>query len=298
MATTSPDWLRQDIARLKAKVKDAFLTGDALTRTAFVCAAVYIVTALTNACLRLAGLPVTWVEWLALPASLPVFITRPWTLATYMFLHYGFLHLLFNLLTLLWCARLLQDYFTGRRLFTIFLAGGMAGAAVFWIGYYAIPHLVTARAGSSLVGASAGIMALIGTAMTYTPERRVRFPLFGEIRIFYVCLALFALSLAGGLEGNPGGTLAHLGGFVTGAAYGAVLRKSLNGASCSITEFFQRLLQRMCQFKKKNHPHSPKEDANKRKRSDPGMEAILEKVRRSGYDSLTAEEKRKLFQRP
>ena len=271
----------------------SYKDGDALTRLAYIDLAVFVAAALANALLSMAGLPQTWIRWVALPASLTIFLTRPWTLLTYSFFHDGLLHILLNILALLWTNRLLRNYFPGRRNLTLFLTGTLAGALAYWAGYYAFPSLSEARGSALLVGASAGIMAMLGLLLCYDPKRRLRFSLFGEVPLSMVCLVLIFLTIAGG---DPGGTLAHAGGLTAGVLW--ALRIRLHGNAVPGHGWWQGIRMRMQYEINKNYNRSQASQAPKstsKENPDPEMEAILDKLRKSGYDGLSEDEKRKLF---
>ena len=68
-------------------------------------------------------------------------LSRPWTLITYMFTHFNFLHILFNMLILYWFGRIFLQYLTGRQLLTTYLIGGLAGALLYLIFLNGFPGL-------------------------------------------------------------------------------------------------------------------------------------------------------------
>lgn len=157
-----------------------------------------------------------FINFTALPSDPGTLITRPWTFITYMFLHQGFMHILFNMLWLYFGGRLFISYFGGRRLIATYLLGGLIGGAIYVMAYNLFPVFSEIVGISNNRGASAGVMAVIFAIATYNPRFPVRI-LVISIPLWGVALFAFLTDLIALGEGNnPGGSLAHLGG----AAFG------------------------------------------------------------------------------
>ena len=86
-----------------------------------------------------AGRPVL-LRWVELPSGLWLLLRRPWTLVTYMFVHYGLLHILFNMLWLYWLGRIFMEFFSPKQLAGLYLLGGWCGAALYLLVYNLLPH--------------------------------------------------------------------------------------------------------------------------------------------------------------
>ena len=290
--------IRNDLKNLWCRFRQMYDKGDALTRIAYIDVLIFLLVTLCGALLRLMGTGFPGMQWVALPATFTTFLTRPWTLITYQFLHDGLLHILFNVLALLWINRLLKEYFSGRQTLTLFLLGVIIGGAVFEIGYNLLPQLMPMRHGVYLVGASAGILALIGAMMVYDPYRYLYFPVIGEMRIVYVCLILLFFTFVGGLESNVGGTLAHAGGLVTGLLWGIGKKQHRSNFLTTLENKLDGFIERISSDFRKNTGRSQagnKDNEPLKKKRDPQMESILDKLRKSGYEGLSEEEKRQLF---
>lgn len=226
-----------------------------------------------------------WINtWLALPPEVNTWITRPWTLFTYIFVHYRFSHVLFNLLVLHFAGELFMNYLGERRMLRLFFYGGLAGGIL-----YLLTNTVSITTSNiSMVGASAGIIALMVAGALYMPQMEVR--LWGMFRVKYWMLAAAVvvfdiLNLPGS---NTGGHLAHLGG--AAMAYFFVQSMQGNSLGKTVKRWFSR------PGKKTSKKSNPKKRTKASKAENTAkMDAILDKIRQTGYDKLTDEEKAFLF---
>lgn len=286
-------------------IKQNFRQGDALTRLVLINIAVYVVYLL----IRILGflfqvnLGYYFIDFTALPSDLFKLATRPWTLVSYMFLHEGFFHILFNMLWLYFGGQLFMQYFGGRRLISTYLMGGLIGGMMYVLFYNLFPAFSEVVSSSNNRGASAGVMAIIFAIATYNP----RFP----VRLFFVLtvplwgIAVFALliDLIGLGDGaNAGGRLAHIGG----AAFGYFMARAYQDGR-DLTDGFSQLMDKIANwFKPKpklQKVYSNRSGGNKssrrsnasRQNDEEKLNVILDKISRSGYDSLSKEEKDHLF---
>ncbi|MFZ9002880.1 MAG: rhomboid family intramembrane serine protease [Robiginitalea sp.] len=237
--------------------------------------------------------------WFELPRDFSDFILKPWSLITYSFLHGGFMHIFFNMLLLYYVARIFFNYFGPRRFVNVYFLGVMLGGAFFLLAYNLFPAFDGSQ--SPLIGASAGVMAVLIFICTYIPRQEVRVIFFNvklwHIGVFFVLLDLAFIPL----NDNAGGRIAHLGGALLGYLYA---RKSLEGKDMGagfsrlldqIGELFDRKKKApMKTVYKKQKSREAKIDYEKETRQRK-IDKILEKISRSGYDSLTKAEKDFLF---
>ena len=241
-----------------------------------------------------------FINFTALPSDPGTLITRPWTFITYMFLHQGFMHILFNMLWLYFGGRLFISYFGGRRLIATYLLGGLIGGTIYVLAYNLFPVFSEIVGISNNRGASAGVMAVIFAIATYNPRFPVRI-LVISIPLWGVALFAFLTDLIALGEGNnPGGSLAHLGG----AAFGYFMARAYSQGR-DLTERFARLIDRFANLfkprptlKKVYSNTSGSRRGAKRSAGESDEEklnGILDKINRSGYDSLSKEEKDHLF---
>ncbi|QEC52299.1 membrane associated rhomboid family serine protease [Anseongella ginsenosidimutans] len=236
-------------------------------------------------------------DYLFLPGSLDVLITRPWTIITYMFLHAGLFHILFNMLFLFWFGLLLEEYLGRKKIISLYFLGGITGGLLYIISYNIFPYLRDQLEFAFLVGASASVMAILVACATLLPDYTFFLLLLGPVKLKYIALVLVIfdfLSIAGS---NPGGMIAHLGGALFGFVFIKQLRKGNDWS-----QPFIKVVGGLGSVFKRRPPLKVKYSNKDRKNSSPRpvsqqdeIDAILDKISKSGYESLTAEEKNKLF---
>jgi membrane associated rhomboid family serine protease len=241
-------------------------------------------------------------DWLSLSSDPADLLWKPWSIITYAFLHGGFLHILFNMMVLYFSGRLFLTFFTQKQLFGLYILAAIFAGLLFITGYNTLPMLANGGV-TKMVGASAAIMAILIATAVYAPYMEVRLMLIGTIKLWHIALVLIALDLIQASVENTGGHLSHL----AGAAFGFIYIKLLqNGTDLSrgvsaITEFFTNLFKpkKAVPFKKvhRNNNPLPRPVASKGGKdiTQKQIDEILDKIGRSGYDSLTKEEKEFLF---
>ncbi|MBY8962678.1 rhomboid family intramembrane serine protease [Flavobacterium sp. D11R37] len=230
------------------------------------------------------------------PADL---LWKPWSLITYAFLHAGFFHLLFNMMVLYFSGRIFLTFFTQKQMFGLYILSAIFAALIFILSYNTIPLLQ--QFNGKMVGASAAIMAILVATAVYAPYYQVRLFLFGTVKLWHIAAVLLVLDLINVSVENHGGHVAHL----AGALFGFIFVRSLqNGTDLSrgvsgIIEFFQNLFKpkKKTNFKVHRNPQAQaKRPTGKPKDiTQQQIDDILDKISKSGYDSLTKEEKEFLF---
>ncbi|MFD0835407.1 rhomboid family intramembrane serine protease [Mariniflexile aquimaris] len=239
-------------------------------------------------------------SWFELPSSFGDFLTQPWALISYAFLHYDFFHILFNMLWLYVIGRMFLSMFSSKMAVNIYFLGAMSGGLLFMLGYTLLPSLFGAD--SRLVGASAAVRALLIFICAYMPYQDVRLFMF-NIKLWHIGLFIVVLDVVGLFGLNAGGNLAHLGGATLGYVYAKQLIKGND-----IGKGFERLLDSLSKIFKASKK-APLKTVYKNKGKVGGytkgdfnefnhqkqIDIILDKISKSGYDSLTAEEKEFLF---
>jgi membrane associated rhomboid family serine protease len=238
----------------------------------------------------------------ALPASPVLLSAHPWTLITYMFLHLDFFHILFNMLWLYWFGRIFLEYLNSRQLLTTYLAGGIAGGLVYILAFNIFPRFQPQLDTSLALGASASVMAIVTAISFYVPKYSIQLLLIGRVKIIWLAVALFVFDFFAIPGSNSGGHLAHIGGAFWGFSYVFFLKKGLLPSVTSpgwITN-----LKKIFSSKKKKTSYGysghtrPKTDDEynaDKKEKQKKIDAILDKIAKGGYDSLTKEEKSFLF---
>lgn len=227
-------------------------------------------------------------KWILQHISIPAFYGdipyKFWTILTYMFVHRDFFHVLFNMLWLYWMGLIFMDFLNKRQLVFTYLSGGISGAILYLLAYNLIPVFINNAANSILLGASASVMAIVVATATLVPDYTIRLMLFGNVKLKYLALAYFFLDIISMNGANPGGSIAHIGGAIMGFIF---IKQLQNGNDLS------KLFQRKAKLKvvKNTSSKSSKNDF-----SDQALiDSILDKISKSGYDSLSKEEKEQLF---
>jgi membrane associated rhomboid family serine protease len=242
------------------------------------------------------------VDYLALPAKPESLLARPWTLFTYMFLHIDFLHLLFNMLWLFWFGKIFLEFLKSRQLLLIYLFGGLSGGMLYVLFYNIFPVFEKSLELSVALGASASVMAVVTAVSLYVPGYSVNLFLLGRIRIFYIALFLFVVDFFMIRSDNAGGHIAHIGGALFGLSYILIGRKGMNFKGFldfnRLKRFFSRKKLRVeytSPYPEGGRPLTDDEYNEKRAEKQKMIDEILDKISKSGYESLSIEEKDFLF---
>ncbi|MGE5425289.1 MAG: rhomboid family intramembrane serine protease [Syntrophothermus sp.] len=237
---------------------------------------------------------------LAVPAYLPSLLSRPWTIFTYMFLHFDFLHILFNMLWLYWFGKIFLTYLSQRKLLITYIAGGIAGALLYILFYNTFPLFEDSLRNSMALGASASVMAIVMGISFYVPNYNIQLIFIGPVKIIYLALILFILDFFSMSGTNSGGHIAHIGGALFGVLYVLFLKKApyANGNRGNFAKSFSSAFTRKQKASSNSHASRPMSDEeyniSKTERQQK-IDTILEKISKGGYDSLTKEEKDYLF---
>ena len=239
-------------------------------------------------------------QWFVLPEEPIEVLKQPWSLLTYSFLHGGFTHILFNMIWLNFFSKFILNLFSEKRFLTVYLLGALYGGLLFVTAYNVFP-VFQSKAGY-LLGASASVSALMVFAATYSPNISFRFFMM-TIKLWQLAVGLFLLDLFRlGSGTNPGGMLSHVGGAVFGYVYAVQLAKGND-----IGLWFEKIVASLVNlFKtKKNTPfrkvHKTPKNTSKKKTTSVKderqikIDGILDKIGKSGYESLTKQEKDFLF---
>lgn len=250
----------------------------------------------------------TWVlNLLQLPASTTEFIYKPWTLITYFFTHDDIFHILFNMLFLYWFGRLIDEYLGAKRVVALYLLGGIFGGLIYMVIYNLLPYFQPHLAQSRMLGASAAAFAVAVGASTLLPNYTFNLIFLGPIRIKFIALFYIILSLAQTVGPNAGGNLAHLGGALVGYFFikllqnGTDLGKPVYALINSWSRLFQKRPSMQVTYREKQVYRSTQAYSSAASPTIIEMpdqmeiDSILDKISKSGYESLTKEEKQKLF---
>ena len=234
-------------------------------------------------------------KYLALPSETDSFIRKPWTIISYMFIHHDLLHLLFNLLWLHFGGKLFLQYFTDKQLVSTYILGGIFGGLIYILSFNIFPVFFTPPYLNSVaIGASASVLAIFIAISTYAPNYKVNLIFIGSTSIKNIAIFLVVMDFLLINNENSGGHIAHLGGALFGYLYVILIKK---GYDMSVN--FYKIINIFNLSKENKQKRSSKGNddffRNKKSNKQKKINMILEKISKSGYDSLTKEEKELLF---
>ena len=285
------------------RLKYEFSKGTILIKIIYLNVGVFILGLLLNFLGHLFGAeiqPIIW-DYFALHADGIEFLTKPWTLLTYSLFHSGFSHILFNMLLLFIGGQIFLQYLNQRQLISLYILGIIAGGLLFVVSINAFPVFEYPVGYYKIVGASAGVMAVIVAIATYVPNYSVRLFLLGNVKLWHIAVFLLIMDLVQFQSGNEGGHISHIGGALIGYIYAKQLRKGKD-----IGSWINNIIDKISiLFKPKAHPfqkvyrnEAPRDDYEynmTKKQHEEKVDDILGKISKSGYESLTSEEKDFLF---
>ena len=286
---------------ISSEIKDSFKYGSVLTKLIYVNIAIFLIIRMVRLVMVLGGKPTDsidhFISFLRIPSDPMHLLLRPWTIVTYMFVHYDFFHLLFNVLYIYWFGRIFMEIIGERLLLRVYLLGGLSGALLYMISYNIVPAFKSIYGYSEMLGASASAMAILFAVAMYRPDFRVNLMFIGPVRMKYIALVALLIDLISiSNMNNTGGHIAHIGGATFGLIFGRML---LLGKISYPNEKKSKWNFSFGRKNKMNISHKrPLTDMeynaikNQRKRD---IDSILEKIKHSGYDSLSKEEKKTLF---
>jgi membrane associated rhomboid family serine protease len=265
----------------------------------------FFILLISRVVLTLSGFGAVYKEglkWIMMPASLSTLVKQPWSIFTYFFLHEGLFHILSNLLFLYYFGLLVHQYLGSRKLTNLYILGGVFGAGFYVLMYNIAPYFSGAVDTSFMLGASAGVFAVVVGAATLAPQTTFVLLLLGPVKIVYIAAFYVLLSFANSIGENAGGEIAHLGGAMLGFGYIFLLRKGwdLGIPIQKVGLFFENLGTRRApkvSYRRTSYTKpSSTNSANKETLSQEEVDKILDKIADKGYEGLTKEEKRKLFE--
>ncbi len=294
-------------------IKHQFRYGTNLTRLIIINIGVFVVAKLLiliGDFLLASGIGNNIVIQLMLPAEFSILLKRPWTIITNIFLHLSLWHILFNMLVLYWFGRIFEDLIGTSKIIPVFILGGLMGSACFLLAYNTFPSLKGVTHIAMLHGASAGVMAIVLATATIAPNYVINLLFVGPVKLMWIAAFYVAMDILLIPEGNIGGRIAHLGGALMGYLYIIQLRQGRDWANSLLNlwdktiAIFQKKPKQKVVFKqtekeKKAHQNKKSSNTQDSKKADTSrqhkIDEILDKISRSGYNSLSKEEKEFLF---
>jgi membrane associated rhomboid family serine protease len=235
-----------------------------------------------------------------IPPKFTDFLVRPWTIITYAFAHSttDIFHILFNMLFLYWFGKLFIEYLGSDKLIALYILGGLTAGVTYLIFFNTIPFFMERSTFDGMVGASGAVFAVMVAAATLLPNYTFFLLLLGPVKVKYIALFYIVLSFLGSVGSNAGGNIAHLGGALMGFVYIKQLQAGVNwGGWITVTlDWLKGLFKPSSNVKVTyRKTESKKAATNFNKATQEEIDGILDKISDRGYESLTKEEKEKLF---
>lgn len=297
------------MASILDNVKASFARGTVLMRIIYINVAVFLLVHLVSVILTLCNVgSSSWLSFIELPSEPYFLVRRLWTLVTYMFVHYDIWHILFNMLWLYWFGSIFLQYFSPRHLGGLYFLGGLAGALFYLLAYNIFPYF-EGRQGM-MCGASAAIMAIVLAITVRVPDYKVNLLFLGAVPLKYIAGVTVLIDLFSMTSLNAGGHIAHIGGAVMGILFtvcwkrGKDLTRPVNAlidavvSCCHRPRFKVHRGTSAAQGKDSARGRRPETDYEynaRKKREADEIDAILDKIKKSGYTALSEEEKKRLF---
>lgn len=295
-------------------IRQRWRFSSMLMRIIYINIAVFLVLMLLNFICSLANSPFAGLvlSWIELPSDLTTFISRPWTIISYMFAQFDVFHILFNMLWLYWFGTIFMLVGTSRRLTALYIYGGIGGGVLFMLAYNFLP--VFAGVHGWLIGSSASVLAIVAATAILHPDYKVGLLFLGPVSLKWIAVATIAIDLMSVTGANGGGHISHIGGALVGLAYamafkrGKDITRPFNKAVDCIVNLVEKLRPKSQSDKSYNayrrqaqgtrptgHSARPTSASPRNSANEAELDSILEKIKRNGYAGLTQEEKKRLF---
>ncbi len=284
-------------------LKLQFRTGDVITKLIFWNIALFAIPYIIFGILQLSGISVGWTNFISLSSNVADLLWKPWSLISYAFFHAGIFHILFNMVMLHFSGRLFVTFFTQKQLLSLYFVGAIFAGIVYIISYSLFPAL--SKINAELVGASGAVMAILFAVAAHAPMMQLRLLIIGNVKLWHIAIVILIIDLVQLSASNTGGHLAHLGGALFGYLYVLQLKKGND-----ITLWFSKSIDKATDLFQNKPPKTRFKTVHKnvsptvksgssrivtKSKTQQQIDEILDKISKSGYDSLTAEEKEFLF---
>ncbi|ADQ80988.1 Rhomboid family protein [Paludibacter propionicigenes WB4] len=287
------------------KLKLTFRQGNSLIKLIYINVGIFIIINVLDILLKLFKISpeINFADYFKVPSNVSLLLTQFWSVFSYMFLHESLSHIFFNMFSLFWFGRIFLLYFSEKQLVGLYVIGGLVAALTYVSAFNLIPYYAPLVSQSLLLGASGSIMAIIVATAFQSPNMELQLLFIGNVKLKYIAAVAVLTSFFGLTSNNSGGQLAHLGGALAGYIFVVSLHQGtdLSKGVSRILDVFSNLF-RPKKLKVKTNPNYRKAkmtdaefNANKaRKMAE--IDKILDKIKTSGYESLSTEEKKRLFE--
>ena len=253
---------------------------------------VFIIIGIFNVFFYLLQLDFELIDYLGVSSNTNIVIKKPWTIISYMFIHIGIFHLLVNLLVLHFSGKIFLEYLSKHQLLSTYLMGGMIGAITYILTFNLFPVFEEIRISSIAIGASASIFAILFAITTYVPNFSINLFFINGIKLKHIAIITLIIDILSIPKGNPGGHIAHIGGALYGSFYIYMYKRNMNSGYLMESLISWVLKKNVIQYKKNESDY---EYNTRKKKEQEEIDGILDKINRSGYDSLSEKEKQILF---
>jgi membrane associated rhomboid family serine protease len=275
-------------------LKLQFKMGDVVTKLILWNIGLFVIPEIVFLVLGLSGIRISYFDYVAVYSYPGELLWKPWTLFSYAFFHANIWHLIFNMLMLNFVGRLFLTFFNARQFLGLFFSAAIFAALMYIVGYGLLGKVNT-----PMVGASAAIMAVLFATAAYSPMMEI-YVYFARIKLWHIAAILIAIDLVSLPLNNLGGHLSHLSGAFFGYFYIVQLRAGRDFASgfSRIFDLFTGKKQtRLRKVHKTYHRPAPKPQPKivTKDKAQQQIDEILDKISKSGYESLSKEEKDFLF---
>lgn len=243
--------------------------------------------------------------WLSLPSDIGSFLYRPWSIISYMFVQEDVFHLFFNMIILYVGGRIFTQYVGEQRLLSTYIISGISGALLYMLTFNIFPAFQDVVGGSFAIGSSASVLGIFIAAATFVPNLQLNVVLIGNVKLKYIAIVFIALDLINIRTGNAGGHIAHLGGAFYGYLFISNLRKNkdfskgFNRWIQKLKAYFTKPSRKKSTFKNvytnSSRPVRDEDYLKNKNEKQAEIDKILEKIKKSGYESLSTREKQTLF---
>jgi len=290
-------------------LKMLFKKADVLLQFIYINIGIFIIIRISILICKLFNVEAgSFLNYLELPSSFFYFIRRPWTILTYMFLHYDLLHILFNMLWLYWFGKIFLIIFNGRQLGGLYVLSGIGGGLFYMLAFTVFPYFDKLPDPSYLLGASASVLAIVVAPAVAAPNFQLRLLIFGNIRLKYIAIATILLDVYFWSKNmdDAGSHIAHLGGALIGVWFALCLPKGkditspVNHLIDKLVIFFSPKPKMTVTYNNSNRTGQTRQETDpeynaRKKREEEELNRILDKLKKSGYESLSPDEKKNLF---
>lgn len=281
------------------EIKAQYQQGDVTAKIIYWNVFLFVLPLLIEGILALFQIQFMYIHWFSLSSNPLILLEKPWTLITYAFFHFDFFHLLFNMIALHFIGSLFHTYFTQKQFIGVYFLGLIFSGILYMVSYLIFPALLQSVV--PMVGASGAIMAVLFATASYAPYMQIRLLLIGHVKLWQIALVFIILDIVQLPYQNTGGHLAHLGGALFGYLYIAQLKRGIDLSTYTIS-FWEKCIKLFQSKKSKPFVHihknqNPIKKATEKTKSQQQTDDILDKISKSGYDSLSKDEKDFLFRK-